>query len=230
MGQDSSLANVKPAVSSSSPSLTSTEAQSVASPNYPDGYVPRRKLSLADLMSRTRLDGESGRFSGRYVFNSSSPAANAFTVGDIVSVPMYDRVREGIIIEKVNRVKVRIDFGEYIKECLVESCTLVIRSYEFEVGDKVEAKPRNSNLFFVGKVITVHEDKSVDVLMDGDDPDDVEYNIPAEDVRKLMSRRSVVVNRWKRAFMMVVAANFFMRIALRPNSEQKETQEESSPA
>jgi hypothetical protein len=29
-----------------------------------------------------------------------------------------------------------------------------------------------------------------------------------------MSRRSVVINRWKRAFMMVVAANFFKSIAL----------------
>lgn len=170
------------------------------------------------MLSRSHLDCESGRF----IF---SPTTDQITVGDIVRVHFYESEKEGIVIEKLSQSTLRVDFGEFIKECTVENCQLLVRSVEFEVGDKVEARPHGSTLFFVGKVIKVHEDKSIDVLMDGDDPNDIETNIPAEEARKLMSRRSVVVSRWKRAFMLVIAANFFKRIAFKPQSEEKEQKE-----
>eukprot|EP01039_Chlorochromonas_danica_P006620 gene6620-7313_t len=185
-----------------------------------DGFVSRRKLSLADMLSRSHLDCESGKF----IF---SPSTDQITVGDIVRVHFYESEKEGIVIEKLSQSTLRVDFGEFIKECTVENCQLLVRSVEFEVGDKVEARPHGSTLFFVGKVIKVHEDKSIDVLMDGDDPDDIETNIPLEEARKLMSRRSVVVSRWKRAFMLVIAANFFKRIAFKPQSEEKHEEKEA---
>jgi hypothetical protein len=52
----------------------------------------------------------------------------------------------------------------------------------------------------------------MDILMDGEDEEDIEYEVSVENVRKLMSRRSVVVNRWRKAFMLIVASNFFRRI------------------
>eukprot|EP01031_Cornospumella_fuschlensis_P036203 gene36203-43914_t len=175
-----------------------------------------RRYSLADMMSRksTFYDPSEG-----YVWN---PASDQITVGDIVRVMYFERSvpEEGIVIEKINHLKLKVDFGEHVKECLLEDCALLIRGDEFEVGDKVEARPQGSSLFFVGRVIKVHEDKSIDVLMDGDDPNDIEYGIAAEDARKLMSRRSVVVNRWKKAFMMVVATNLFKRITFQ-SREQK---------
>jgi hypothetical protein len=171
--------------------------------------VPKRKLSLVEMMPRSHKLWPEGE---QFIFN---PSSKLITVGDIVRANFFDakEPREGIVIEKVNDFELKIDFGEYVRECLLENCALLIRSDEFEVGDKVEARPKGSSLFFVGSVIKVHEDKSVDVLMDGDDPDDIEYAIPAEEARKLMSRRSVVANRWKKAFMLVVAANLFRFIS-----------------
>ncbi|RYH18513.1 hypothetical protein EON65_27120 [archaeon] len=175
-----------------------------------------RRYSLADMMSRKTTFYDP---SEAFVWN---PASDQITVGDIVRVMYFERTipEEGIVIEKINQYKLKVDFGEHVKECLLEDCALLMRGDEFEVGDKVEARPQGSSLFFVGRVIKVHEDKSIDVLMDGDDPNDIEYGIAAEDARKLMSRRSVVVNRWKKAFMMVVATNLFKRITFH-SREQK---------
>ena len=141
------------------------------------------------------------------------------TVGDIVRVTREgQKDAEGIVVEKISNTKLRVDFGERITDCLIDDCVLIFHNYEFEVGDKVEARPPGTALFFVGKVIAIHPDKSMDILMDGDDLSDIERNITPENCRKLMSRRSVVINRWKRAFMMVVAANFFKRISFARNS------------
>jgi hypothetical protein len=42
------------------------------------------------------------------------------------------------------------------------------------VGDKVEARPKGMALFFVGYIIKINEDATVDVRMEGDNPDDIE--------------------------------------------------------
>jgi hypothetical protein len=118
---------------------------------------------------------------------------------------------EGFIVERVNDVKVKVDFGEAgIRECLVDNCTLVSRSYEFEVGDKVQAKMAGSFLFFVGTVVKIdYDQKTIDVLMDGDDPDDIELDVNFSDARKLMTRRALVQSRWRKTFMVIQASRFF---------------------
>jgi hypothetical protein len=45
--------------------------------------------------------------------------------------------------------------------------------------------------------------------MDGDDPDDIERNVELDCIRKLMSKRALVVGRWRRAFMAVRATKKF---------------------
>lgn len=148
----------------------------------------------------------------QYIFN---PSSDQLTVGDIIRVQESPSSpeREGIVVEKINSSVLLVDFGEKVAEVALSHCTLLLRGDEFETGDKVEARPSGSNLYFVGKVINVNcESKTMDVLMEGDDPTDIEYGVPYENARKLVSRRNMVVNRWKRAFMMVVAANLFKTI------------------
>lgn len=176
-------------------------------------------MSLLETMLLSTTSGDAQEF---------NPCSTQLTVGDIVRVRLHSNGgiqvvtaadsadchdKEGIIVEKISPHKVMIDFGDYVRECVLDDCLLLLRSDEFESGDKVEARPSGSNLYFVGKVIRVNADaKTLDVLMEGDDPDDIEYNILFENTRKLMSRRTIVQHRWKRAFMLVVAANFFKRI------------------
>ncbi len=119
---------------------------------------------------------------------------------------------EGFVVERLNDVNILVDFGENIKEVHVSNCTIVIRSDELEVGDKVEMKPAGMALYFVGKVIAINADCTLDVLMDGDDPDDIERGVDVDNIRKLMSKRGLVVGRWRRAFMLVVAINRFGKV------------------
>lgn len=136
------------------------------------------------------------------------------TVGDIVRVEKSpNSFSEGIIVERLDNEQFIVDFGDRIATVLLSNCHILLRNDEYEMGDKVEVQPPGSALFFVGRVIAMNpHERTLDVLMDGDDPDDIERNIPIENARKLMSRRAVVVNRWKKAFMMVVASNFFRQV------------------
>lgn len=171
-----------------------------------------RRMSLLETMALQNHYDPYTNVKEQYIFN---PSPDQLTVGDIVRVQESPRSieKEGIIVEKISSSMLLVDFGDNVREVAVSHCTLLLRSDEFEVGDKVEARPSNSNLFFVGKVIKVNSvDKTMDVLMEGDDANDIEYAIPYDNARKLVSRRTIVVNRWKRAFMMVVAANLFKKI------------------
>lgn len=182
--------------------------------------MTKRKLSLEQM-----LPANTTTLERRFSFDGSAPlkdstariifkpTATMLEVGDIVRVNMVGGEQEGIMVEKISHIKIRVDFGDQVRECLLENCALIIHAEDFEEGDKVEAKPMGSNLFFVGRVLRIHADKSMDILMDGDDPEDIEYKLPFDNARKIMSRRALVVNRWKRAFMMVLAANFFRRIS-----------------
>lgn len=155
--------------------------------------------------------------STKVIFN---PKSSQLSLGDIVRTNFSDgSQREGIIVDKLSDFKVKVDFGDIVKDVLIENCVLLIGVDEFEVGDKVEARPSGSNMYFVGHVIHLHDGGSMDVRMEGDDPDDIEYGIEADNCRKLMTRRQLVANRWKRAFMLVLAANFFQRIHF-TNSEK----------
>jgi hypothetical protein len=142
-------------------------------------------------------------------------------VGDVVRVAAKGGFVEGLVIEIIGPTKIIVDCGDFNKEVHPDECELLAKVMDFEEGDKVEVKPADSQLYFVGKIIRIHPDKTLDVLMDGDDPDDIEYNVSPDNARKLMSRRALVVNRWKRAFMLVLAANFFRRIHFYPRVESK---------
>lgn len=137
------------------------------------------------------------------------------STGDVVRVTFSHgpSPMEGFVVERLNDVNLLVDFGECIKECHVASCTIVIKGDELEVGDKVEMKPAGMSLYFVGKVIAINADCTLDVLMDGDDPDDIERGVDVADIRKLMSKRGLVVSRWRRAFMLVVAINRFGKVS-----------------
>ena len=137
----------------------------------------------------------------------------AFDIGDTVKVNVdADVTREGFIVERLSDNKVRVDCGELIVNALTDNCTLIAKATDFEVGDKVSARTDDSFLYYVGKVLKVDkENKTIDVLMDGDTDDDIEYDIKFENARILMRRRALVQSRWRRAFMVVQAARRFVR-------------------
>lgn len=178
-------------------------------------------MSLQDLMTRSKLDEK--LFSPRELIYN--PSSSQLTVGDIVVFEQLNKSNgnkdkiEGIVVEKDEDGRLKIESGEKTYDIPLDQCALILRNDEYEIGDKVEIRPEGSNLFFIGKVVKILPDKSIDVQMDGDDPDDIEYGVLPENARKLMSRRALVVNRWKKAFMMVVATNFFKRIDIGDSSK-----------
>lgn len=63
---------------------------------------------------------------------------------------------------------------------------------DFEVGDKVQVRPEGSALWFVGHVIKLNDGgETMDVEMVGDDSEDIEYAVPRDNVRKLLSHRLI---------------------------------------
>ena len=77
-------------------------------------------------------------------------------------------------------------------------------------------KPVGSVIYFVGKIIQINADHSFNVVMEGDDPEDIEYNVHHTNIRKLMSRRAIVVARWKRAKMVVSSIHNFQGLTMDP--------------
>jgi hypothetical protein len=77
------------------------------------------------------------------------------------------------------------------------------------VGDIVKVRPKGSTstLYFSGHVVRINRNHTLDILMEGDDPADVEVGVDPGGVRKVMTRRAMVVGRWRSAFLAVVAVN-----------------------
>lgn len=196
----------------------------------------RRKISLHDCFT------PSGPNSAHVTIYSAKqtlfdPLSTHLTVGDIVSIHSPTSTShatpllEGIIVECLDHDYVKVDLGDDVRQFPLSLCSILLRNDEYELGDSVEVQPIGSSLFFVGKVIKMDNiAKTLDVLMDGDDPDDIEYAIPIENARKLMSRRAEVVNRWKKAFVKVVAANFFRRIQFDDTIPHNELSMKRSPS
>jgi hypothetical protein len=181
----------------------------------------KRKYSL-ELMMPHSLRFHEESFRGGW---PDSIGNGRVEVGDVVRVPMTNgSTVDGLVLEIISTNKIIVDCGDISREVNPEECELITKVMDFEEGDKVEVKPADCQLYFVGKVIKIHADKTMDVLMDGDDPEDIEYKISPENTRKLMSRRALVINRWKRAFMLVLATNFFRRIHFYPRSESKQNE------
>jgi hypothetical protein len=136
-----------------------------------------------------------------------------FQVGDVARVYEQDMFREGVVVETLGANSfLRVDFGQYSNVYNVSKCVLVVKCDEYEVGDKVEIKEEGMALYFVGEVIRVSGNgMTVDVLMSGDDNNDVEHDVPKKNVRKLMTKRAIAKNRWRRASEVVNVSNTFLR-------------------
>lgn len=166
---------------------------------------PVRRTSVDNPRRRSFEGGSSER--SRF---GPKLALDDFNVGDVVGMNEGERSREGIIVERINRLTVRVDFDENsIEDVLVENLTLILKFDDFEVGEIVELKPPGSHLFFVGKIVAINTDDTIDVLMESDDPDDIERGVKKSDCRKLMTRRDLAVSRWRKAFMVATITNMF---------------------
>jgi len=150
-------------------------------------------------------------------FIAGGPLANQpdiFNVGDVVKVFDDGFFCEGVIVDKYYDLgSVKIDFGDSSGIFKESDCSLVVASTDYEVGDKVEVKPDGSGLFFRGHVLRInHQSGTFDVVMDGDDPDDVETDVSIDCMRKIMTSRKLVVERWKKAIHGVIAMQAFVHL------------------
>lgn len=136
-----------------------------------------------------------------------------YVIGDIVRVPFQqdgkDKQAEGIVVERLDLTTIRVEIGDSMMDFQTIDCVIIVKSEDFELNDLVEMRPVDSALYFRGIVQAVNEDGTLDILIEGDDNDDVETNVRRDNVRKLMSTRSLAYMRWKKAFNAVMASRRF---------------------
>jgi len=139
-----------------------------------------------------------------------------FDVGDIVRVknpgPNVGSNNEGVIVERLTDGILRVDFGDYSDFYEISRCELILRSQEYEIGDIVKMIPPGRTLYFAGKVVSVNADNTLDILMDGDDPEDIEKSVSKVNVTKVMTRRALVIGRWRSAVAAVIAVNSMIKM------------------
>eukprot|EP01036_Dinobryon_divergens_P030821 gene30820-40123_t len=119
-----------------------------------------------------------------------------FDVGDIVRInesSSNHHHSEGVIVERVTNAIIRVDFGDVHGEFDIFHCDLILRSDEYELVHQLNA------------------DGTLDILMDGDDPEDIERKVPKKNITKVMTRRALVLSRWRSAAAAVIAANSMVR-------------------
>lgn len=133
-------------------------------------------------------------------------------LGDIVKVRDGELMFEGMIVEIIGGRLVRVDFGDDVEEFPIDKCSLVLRAIDYEIDDHVQIKPEGSALYFTGRVITINIDGTINVRMDGDDADDIEYNIPIENCIKIKSCRPQAIGLWKKLRDSLKAAHIFNEI------------------
>lgn len=136
-------------------------------------------------------------------------------VGDVVRVnhpgPHVGIQNEGVIVERITDVIVRVDFGDSAEEYDISDCQLLLKAHEFEEGDLVKMMPKGKAYYLAGRIKQVNKDGTLDILMDGDDLDDIEHAVDPKTVMKVMTRRALVIGRWKAAVAAVVTVNSLMR-------------------
>jgi len=137
---------------------------------------------------------------------------NLLQVGDVVKLP--DKA-SGILVEGVVtgfcRLKneVLVDFGDCEEEFHASNGVLLLRSTDLEVEDIVEVRPHGTSMYLRGKVVSVNLDRTYDVKMESDDPEDYERGVRFDDIRKLMTNRSLAMHRWHHAVNVVRSMNAF---------------------
>ncbi len=131
-----------------------------------------------------------------------------FAVGDVVKARDGGMMFEGVVVN-ISGGLVDVDFGDAVESVRVENCSLVMSGLEFEVGDKVEYTPPHTLLHFLGTIIEINQELLIaDVLMDGDDPDDVERGVPFDALRKVKTGRDLT-EKFKRGIKLVQTINKF---------------------
>ncbi|KAJ1419356.1 hypothetical protein B484DRAFT_400214 [Ochromonadaceae sp. CCMP2298] len=138
--------------------------------------------------------------------------SSGFAVGDYVQMKSDGLQLEGIVVEILSETMLAVDFGgsgDTVQQVRASKCRSIVRSDDLEVGDQVQVQLDGSYLTFVGRVHTLHADGSCDVAMQGDDPDDIERQVPAKNITKLMSRRALVIARWKKAARVISSVQMF---------------------
>lgn len=131
--------------------------------------------------------------------------------GDIVRVYDSGRYREGVIFDMISDKNVMVDFGDNTGSFAVANCKLILKGEDFEIGDKVEMQIPDTALYCLGEILTVNHDGTMDIKMDGDDVEDIERSVRRAAVRKVMTKRSLARDRWRRASLIVVASNAFLK-------------------
>lgn len=131
--------------------------------------------------------------------------------GDIVRVYDSGRYREGVIFDMISDKNVMVDFGDNTGSFAVANCKLILKGEDFEIGDKVEMQIPDTALYCLGEILTVNHDGTMDIKMDGDDAEDIERSVRRNSVRKVMTKRSLARDRWRRASLIVVASNAFLK-------------------
>lgn len=115
---------------------------------------------------------------------------------------------EGVVVNFENGM-VQVDFGDAVENFAPEHCSLVLSGLEFEVGDKVEYQPQNTGLHFLGSIIDINPDTlTADILMEGDDPDDIERGVSFDQMRKVKTGRELS-EKLKKGIRLVQAVNRF---------------------
>jgi hypothetical protein len=136
-------------------------------------------------------------------------------VGDVVTATDKDgKEVEGVVIAlHYEDDSVSVDNGATVSEFPLKDVTVKFSGDEIEMGDKVEVP--DGGLFVTGIVIAVSDDKkTIDVQMDGDDPEDKELGVPRDKVRKVRTGRQLACMRWNKATTAIKSMRAFMKAGL----------------
>lgn len=137
-------------------------------------------------------------------------SAPVYYVGDIVKAKVDGMLFEGVVIHYgEDDETLDVDFGDDIETVSIANCSLVMSGLDFEVGDFVQARTKDSPLYCHGKILKIHHDGTFDILFDGDSDDDVERGLPHEFVRKHKTGRDLAKKRWHRARAMLSTVRAF---------------------
>ena len=117
---------------------------------------------------------------------------NELSVGDIVFC--ISREVEGIIID-VTENGFLVDIGEKRPlDISRNDVRFILHGLDYEIGDKVQVKPPGSAIYFVGNICEIHRhgsNRTGDTYDINMGENDIERNVTAENMRKILSHRLI---------------------------------------
>ena len=81
------------------------------------------------------------------------------------------------MVERIDLDTIQVEVGDSTKEFKTADCSIIVKSEDFELNDLVQMKPEDSALYFNGVVQGINKDGTLDILIEGDDLEDVEMNV-----------------------------------------------------